>query len=153
MKALLASAHLPLDGVDEHFHAFFVAEVAGEIVGAAGLEVHGEHGLLRSVVVAPHAAHRGFGRELIQLVLREAERRGVRCVYLLTTTASAYFAALGFEPTERRLLPASLQASKELQGACPASAIIMRRSVDRSESLRPSSDIDVLVSGGHDGNH
>jgi arsenate reductase len=122
---LLSKEGLPLDGVEDHFAAFVVAEDAGEIVGAAGLEVHGDVGLLRSVVVAPRAKGQGTGRRLTESILREAEIRGLRAVYLLTTTAEKFFPRFGFERIERAVVPMQVQASREFQGACPASATVM----------------------------
>jgi len=127
VESLLAGERLPLEGVGDHFAGFVVAEDAGEVVGAAGLEVHEDHGLLRSVVVAPSAKGHGIGRKLAEGVLRDAKKRGLAAVYLLTTTAADYFARLGFERVEREEVPTALHGSRELQGACPASAVVMRR--------------------------
>jgi amino-acid N-acetyltransferase len=126
VEELLAGEGLPLDGVGEHFSGFVIAEEAGALVGAAGLEVHEDCGLLRSVVVTPAAKGRGIGGELTECLLREGTRRGLRAVYLLTTTAADYFARLGFERVERDAVPTALHGSKELQGACPSSAVVMR---------------------------
>jgi amino-acid N-acetyltransferase len=48
-------------------------------------------------------------------------------VFLLTTTAEAFFPKFGFEQIQRIDVPISLQASVEFQSACPASAIVMRK--------------------------
>jgi amino-acid N-acetyltransferase len=132
VEELLAGAGLPLDGVEEHFAGFVVAEEAGQVVGTAGLEVHEDHGLLRSVVVAQGAKGQAVGRELTECVLREGRRRGLHAVYLLTTTAADYFARLGFERLGRDQVPIALHGSRELQGACPASAVAMRRALARA---------------------
>ncbi len=126
VEELLAGEGLPLDGVEEHFADFVVAEDAGQVVGAAGLEVHEDHGLLRSVVVAPSAKGRGLGRKLTEGMLRAAKERGLRAVYLLTTTAEEFFPRFGFERIERAAVPPKTRASREFQGACPASATVMR---------------------------
>ena len=115
IEELLAGEGLPLDGIEAHFARFVVAEEAGEIAGAAGLEVHGDHGLLRSVVVVPSAKGQGIGRKLTEGVLREAKGHGLRAVYLLTTTAEEFFPRFGFERIERAAIPAAVQASREFQ--------------------------------------
>jgi len=51
----------------------------------------------------------------------------MRALYLLTTTAEEYFPSFGFEKVERSSVPAELNDSAELKGACPASATVMRR--------------------------
>ena len=127
--ALLAEASLPSAGVAEHLpDGFVVARAAAKepLLGAAGLEVHGSVGLLRSVVVRPDVRGSGLGARLALKVLEHAAARGVREVYLLTTTAEDYFPRLGFEPVPRESLPEALHASAELRGAGPASAIAMR---------------------------
>ena len=125
--ALLAGAGLPPDGVEQWLPRFLVAERAGAIVAAAGLELYGRAALLRSVVVAVEGRGRGLGAALTERSATEAARAGARMLYLLTTSAAAYFPRLGFRPIERADLPEALGASEELKGACPASAIVMAR--------------------------
>ena len=50
----------------------------------------------------------------------------MRDVYLLTTTAPDWFPRFGFTVTRREELPEVLDASEELRGACPGSAVAMR---------------------------
>jgi N-acetylglutamate synthase-like GNAT family acetyltransferase len=130
VEALLVREHLPLDGVAEHFGTFVIAESGEDVVGAAGLEIHGALGLVRSVVVVPEAKGQGIGRGLTHQLLTQARARKLDAVYLLTTTAPDFFARLGFERIAREAAPAPLWASAEFQGACPASAIVMRLSLE-----------------------
>jgi amino-acid N-acetyltransferase len=127
VEALLIDAGLPIDGVVDHFGTFFVADEGGRVVAAAGLELYGEDALLRSVVVAMAARGTGLGSTLTHRALDEACARGARAVYLLTTTAETFFTRLGFERVPRDRVPEQVRASRELQGACPASATVMRR--------------------------
>jgi len=124
---LLAAAKLPLAGVPEWFGEFVVAETGGRRVGAAGLERHGEVGLLRSVVVDPAFRGTGLGASLTGEILAQARRERLKSVYLLTTTAAGYFPRLGFRRVERAALPAALNDSEELRGACPETAVAMVR--------------------------
>jgi amino-acid N-acetyltransferase len=123
---LLAAANLPGEGVDDHFLSFFVADEGGRIVGAAGLELYGRHALLRSVVVAADARGTGLGSILTRRALDEAALRDVLGVYLLTTTAEAFFEKLGFERVMREDAPATVRESTQFRGACPDTAIAMR---------------------------
>lgn len=130
VKALLMAAGLPLDGVDESLSCFVLAEYAGDLVGVAGIEacgVAGEHALLRSVAVAPAWQKRGLGRALVTRTIAEAEARGAKALYLLTTTAEHYFPSFGFHCTSRRDVPDEVRATAEFQGACPESATVMVR--------------------------
>ncbi|MDC6166334.1 arsenic resistance N-acetyltransferase ArsN2, partial [Paucibacter sp. XJ19-41] len=125
ISALLGAHRLPLDGAREHLAHFLLAQQGGELVGCAGIERYGDIGLLRSVAVAPGLQQQGIGARLLAMLFEEARRRGLRRLFLLTTTAAGYFERLGFEQVERAALPAALQASAELRGACPASATAM----------------------------
>ncbi len=129
VEALLVAADLPTAGVTEHFDAFFVAEDGVRIVGAAGVELHGLYALLRSVVVVGDAKGTGIGGALTRHALETARARGAQAVYLLTTTAEGFFPRFGFTAVARADVPPELQASKEFQGACPASATVMRRAL------------------------
>lgn len=127
VTTLLRDSQLPTDGVAEWLDQFWVAEHQGRVVGMAGMERYGDSGLLRSVAVTQEWRGTGIGRTLVDRVLEEGRAAGVREVYLLTTTAEHYFPRLGFGCVDRETVPAALQASAEFKGACPASAVVMRR--------------------------
>ena len=140
VAALLIASALPLDGVHEALPCFVVAEDAGEIVGVAGIEacgVAGHHALLRSVAVTPTWRNRGLGRVLVTRAIAEAEARGARALYLLTTTAEGYFPSLGFTVTARDAVPGDVRATAEFRGACPASATAMTLSLRREIVIPP----------------
>ena len=106
---------------------FVVAEEGGRLVGAIGLEVYGDVALLRSAVVQQGRRGTGLGQGLVARLLEHAAARGVREVYLLTTTAERYFPRFGFAPVPREAVAPALWASEEFRGACPDSAIAMRK--------------------------
>lgn len=127
VEALLADAGLPLAGVRDQFPAgFVVARGQDGIVGACGLEVHGEAGLLRSAVVRPSARRHGLGARLVEAALSLAPAT-ISQVFLLTTTARDFFlsrpfAGWRFAPTSRAAAPPRLAQSVEFASACPATA-------------------------------
>ena len=126
VKSLLGTAHLPLDGLEQQFGASYaVAEAGGEIVGAEGIEVYGQSGLLRSAVVHPDWRGRGVGDALTRDRLAWARRAGLERVYLLTTTAESYFPRFGFARVDRAEAPPEIRDSREFATACPASATFM----------------------------
>lgn len=129
IEQLLTARHLPTAGVRDHLATFVVATRGESLLGCAGMERYGEIGLLRSVAVAENVGGRGVGAELVRAVLDRARTLGLRELYLLTTTAAGYFPRFGFERVGREALPSALQASEELRGACPASAVAMRRTL------------------------
>jgi len=130
VERLLMGARLPVDGVAGSLPTFVVAEYNGKLVGVAGLELCGKDALLRSVVVAPEWRSRGLGRELVNQVIAEGEARRIRALYLLTTTADEYFPAFGFERTTRDAVPDGVRATAEFQTGCPASATVMRKTLE-----------------------
>jgi amino-acid N-acetyltransferase len=123
---LLKAYDLPTAGFVDAVTNAIVACEGARIVGAAGLEVYQDGALLRSVVVDSRARGRGLGQQLTRAVLEAAGAQGVSDVYLLTTTAGAFFPKLGFTAIERADVPESVQQSVEFRGACPASALAMR---------------------------
>jgi len=138
VAALLRDLKLPTDGVADWLEQFWVGEHAGTVVGVAGMERYGDAGLLRSVAVDSAWQGSGIGRALVNLVLEDGRAAGVRDVYLLTTTAEHYFPRLGFACVDREGVPSAMRASAEFTGACPSSAVVMRRAADhQSASSQP----------------
>lgn len=123
--ALLERCALPVAGLGDQFPAGYVVAGGASMIGLAGLEVHGGHGLLRSVAVEPGARDQGLGGALVADRLAHARALGLASVFLLTTTAPGFFAGLGFAPCERDRAPAELRATPEFAGVCPSSATCM----------------------------
>ena len=132
VERLLVASSLPLDGVREALDDFVVADAKGDIVGVAGLEICCDNALLRSVAVQPAWRSRGLGRALVTRVISDAEARGLRALYLLTTTAERYFPSFGFRTITRDEVPEDLRETAEFRDACPASATVMCRACDRA---------------------
>lgn len=132
VRRLLKEASLPLDGLEEQFGPrYAVAEAGGRVIGAVGVEVHGQFGLLRSAVVDSAWRGLGVGEALTRERLDWSRSQGLESVWLLTTTAAAYFPRFGFVRAERAAAPAALQASVEFAHACPASAVTMVKEMAR----------------------
>ena len=129
VEQLLTDSSLPLTGVREALKDFVVAEADGDLVGVAGLEVCRDDALLRSVAVRPEWRSKGVGRALVTRAVCDAEARGLRALYLLTTTAERYFPSFGFKQISREDVPESVRQTDEFTKACPASATVMRRAV------------------------
>ena len=126
VRALLAAAGLPDDDVSEAGLEGFVVAVRGErIVGAAGLELHGDAGLLRSVAVAGDERGAGLGSALAADRIACARSRRLAQVHLLTTDAARFFARLGFVAQPRDAAPPAVQRSSQFAGSCCAGATAM----------------------------
>jgi len=125
VERLLTANSLPLEGVREALKDFVVAESGGDIVGVAGLEICGDDALLRSVAVSPDGRGKGVGRALVTRTIADADARGIRALYLLTTTAEDYFPSFGFAKIARENVPAGVRATTEFTTTCSASAAAM----------------------------
>ena len=121
---------LPVDGLLDHLDTAVVARADGRVVGCAALEVYADGALLRSVVVDADANGQGIGTQLTTAALDLANVLGMPAVYLLTTTAEAFFPKFGFVRIGRDQVPASVQMSVEFRSACPSTAIVMRRAMN-----------------------
>lgn len=121
--SLVRMSDLPTDGIADAFPGgYSVVRVGETVVGTAGLEAHGDSGLLRSVAVSPGCQGGGLGKLLVHDRLAAAKERRLREVYLLTTTAAPFFRRLGFDQVPRSAVPAEVQASSEFSSVCPATA-------------------------------
>lgn len=122
---LLQDLGLPLDGAQEHINNYQLIRTGKELLGCAGLEIYGNSALLRSLAIRPEAQGLQYGTQLVKHMIIHARAADVKNLYLLTTDADAYFHKLKFKKIDTAKLPPELQASRQLQGACPASAIAM----------------------------
>lgn len=127
---LLSDNHLPYAGVADHLERFLLEFADGQLIGCAGLELHGISALLRSVAVSLDQRSSGLGARLVNAQITVARDLGATSVSLLTTAAETYFPRFGFAIVPRSMLPPALSDSLELRGACPDSAICMHRSLE-----------------------
>jgi len=128
VEALLAAAGLPLDGAAEAVAcAGVIAREQGVIIGAAALELYGEAGLLRSVVVAPDHRSTGVGRAVVAAAEALARVEGVRDLYLITETASDWFPRLGYASVARTVANEAVGASIEFTTVCRDRGVPMVR--------------------------
>ncbi|MGC7403999.1 arsenic resistance N-acetyltransferase ArsN2 [Pandoraea pneumonica] len=127
IRTLLAKCELPWEDVTESAGIGFLVAVAtdGNIVGSVGLELSGTVGLLRSLAVAEEARGMKIGHALVAAAEARAREQAVDALYLLTTTASQFFARQGYVVVDRSAAPESLQRSSQFASICPASAACM----------------------------
>ncbi len=129
IRTLLVRAELPSEDFARHLPHFWVVRHNGTLAGAAGLEIYGESGLLRSLVVEAAYRGQGLGIKLCEQLFAYARTRGVKKLYLLTTTAADFFPKLGFNTIDRDSVPESIQVTEEFSSICPASAICMAKTL------------------------
>lgn len=136
IERLLGAAQLPLAGVREALPHFLIARQDGRMVGVIGMEVLGGLGLVRSAAVEPGSRGTGVGRALVERVLAEAASYRIRELYLLTTTAERWFTRFGFRHVDRADVPGPVRSTVEFREACPESAAVMMREIERRREGR-----------------
>ena len=130
VRALLAAAGLPTADLAAASLADFWGCRAGEdLAGAIGLEPYGSVALLRSLAVAPAWQGRGLGSALLAHAERAAQQQGIAALYLLTTTAEAFFSRRGYVRIPRESVPSVLRQTAEFAALCPASAVCMSKTL------------------------
>lgn len=127
--ALLEACDLPSADLTT-LAGFFVCRAGdGRLVGNVGIQTLGDAGarvgLLRSLAVAPSLRGRRIAHDLWARGRADADRRGLRSLYLLTTTAAALFERWGFGRIDRGAAPAAVRDTAEFIALCPSTAVVM----------------------------
>lgn len=132
VQALLANAGLPFEDLSAAMMQDFTVlrGAGGELLAAGGIEIHDADGLLRSVVVADSMRGKGLGGAVAATVEGHARAKGVRALFLLTTTAADFFPRLGYAAFDRARVPAAIAQSAEFASLCPASAVCMKKNLE-----------------------
>jgi len=142
---LLERAGLPLPVPSDPPVEFVVGMKGASLVACVGWERHGSHALLRSVAVEEAERRGGVGRAVVERALAEIAERGVREVALVTMSASAFFARLGFAAIARSETPLPIQASPEFTAHCCGNGTWMRTTLRAGRPPAPSGPIITLV--------
>jgi amino-acid N-acetyltransferase len=129
VASLLSSEKLPVDDLPAPLDNFIVAIQNEKVIGAAGLEIYGDYGLLRSLAVSPALRGQGVANKLLQQIETLAGSKGLKTIYLLTETAPEYFDRKNYIKITRADVPTEVQQSSEFSYACPQSAIVMQKTL------------------------
>ncbi|GAB1427684.1 hypothetical protein MASR2M17_11110 [Aminivibrio sp.] len=113
-------------GVAEAPENFLVLEHSG-IAAVIGMEIRGDSGLLRSLVVRLRDRKKCFGVRMTAVIIDLARAQGVRTIYLLTETAERFFERAGFVAARREDIPAPLMQSSALDKVCPEGSAILKK--------------------------
>ncbi len=127
IKRVLSENQLPTADIFGNSILFFVALTENRIIGTIGLEHYNSVGLLRSLAVSKAFRNRRTGEKLIRHVFDLCSDRGIKELYLLTTTADTYFNRFGFQTIDRSIVPDVIKQTSEFREICPSPAIIMYR--------------------------
>jgi amino-acid N-acetyltransferase len=127
IRAVLSASDLPIEDVDQHIAHFLLAKWARTTIGTVALEYTGDAALLRSLCVLPERRGQSIGARLLSAIEEVAASRGVRELYLLTTSSAAFFEHHGFLTTSRFTAPPAIRSTLQFVELCPSTAICMRK--------------------------
>ena len=99
------------------------------VIGTVGLDIFEDCALLRSVSVIKEEQGKGHGKFINQEIEKYVKESGINCLYLLTTTTSGFFDKQGFCAIDRSEAPLAVQQTAEFSSLCPASAVLMKKSI------------------------
>src|SRR5262249_40526917 len=118
IATVIKAVDLPIDGLREHLGNFLVLRNGDEVVGCVGLEIYDEVAILRSLAVVTEHRGEGLGWMLADNAVERARQSGVRRLYLLTETATDFFANhFGFRIIDRqRVEPPANQSAQFTSG-------------------------------------
>jgi len=112
---------------EEQFPTFFVLSNERGIVGSVALEVLGDDAILRSLAIVEGSRGVGYGWMLADMAVNQARFRGVRRIYLLTESASDFFAAkFGFRVVDRSTVSPRVAASSVFRASTETKFVAMR---------------------------
>ena len=124
--SLLQQNQLPTDDITQNTRLFTFYD-DGMLTGIVGVEIKGEDGLLRSLCVSEDKRTGGAGTSLVEYIENYARQQGVKHLYLLTTTAEAFFANRNYETVDRSIVPGTIRETSEFTSMCPSSATVMKK--------------------------
>ena len=127
VRALLEGCQLPVADLAVARPVLLGLRDGEGLRGVVGVELLGSVGLLRSLAVRPDQRGAGLGQRLTDAAEAWAALRGIRQLFLLTTTAAPFFARRGYVVIDRALVPAEIRTTTEFAGVCPSSAVVMHR--------------------------
>lgn len=104
---------------------FFGAWEGSSLAGVVGIEPLGTVALLRSLAITALRRGSDLGSALLAQAEEYAMEKGVRSIFLLTTTAESYFEKHGYSRIPREEAPETIRNTVEFTSLCPGSAILM----------------------------
>jgi len=127
VRGVLASVELEEPARNDQHGSFFVLRNEHGTAGCVSLEVLGDDAILRALAVDPRFRGAGYGWMLADMAVSHARWRGVRRIYLLTETASDFFAAkFGFRVVDRSTLSRQVAGSDTFTRPTSGQQVAMR---------------------------
>ena len=127
VRNVLTTVGLDEPARDDQFGSFYLLSNERGVVGTVTLEVLGDDAILRALAVDPVFRGAGYGWMLADMAVGQARWRGVRRIYLVTETASDFFAAkFGFRVVDRSTLSKQVASHETFARPTGAQLVAMR---------------------------
>jgi UDP-N-acetylmuramate: L-alanyl-gamma-D-glutamyl-meso-diaminopimelate ligase len=128
VRDLLGKVGLQLgDATDDDVGWFFVLSNESGVIGTVALEVLGDDAILRNLAMDENNRGGGYGWMLADMAVSQARFRGVRRIYLLTESASDFFAAkFGFRVVDRSTVSPRVASSGVFRASTDTKFVAMR---------------------------
>lgn len=125
----LERSGLPTLDINPESSIFLGIFIKNNLVGCVGLELLGNIGLLRSLVVLERSRAKGLGNKLTRAIIDEANIKSLSSIYLLTTDAVRFFEKVGFSKIVKSTAPKEIKKTKQYSEICSDSAVVMKLSL------------------------
>lgn len=123
---LISTSGLPVDDISSGTQ-LFVMEDSDEVIGTVAVEYNFNDALLRSLSVKENKRGHGVGQQLVDFIEDYVKKQGVLTIYLLTTTAAAFFQNRDYTIVPRETAPDFIQTTSEFRSVCPSTAVFMKK--------------------------
>jgi amino-acid N-acetyltransferase len=115
IKRFILQGGISNQGIEANIDQFIIMETEEkEIVGTVGLEVHGDYGLIRSLVMSRNITSEEILIRLLQEAIKAARDKQVKALYLLTKV-TPLFQSIGFYPVQYNSVPESILESDHVR--------------------------------------
>jgi len=122
--ALINKTALPIHDISDNVELFAIKENE-QVVGTIGMERNERFALLRSL--SEKQRGKGYGDTLVRFLEDKAKQKRIETIYLLTTTAEAFFSKKGYVTIQRSDVPEFIRLTSEFSSTCPSTAIVMKK--------------------------
>jgi amino-acid N-acetyltransferase len=125
-QKLLKASDLRADDLDFKRDLLVGYYEGNSLVGTGGLEIRGDHALLRSLSVKMGIRGNSVGTTITEFLIDEARKKNLKDIYLLTERAKGFFEKKGFQEISKDSVPDQVQGSSEFLHLNPDSACVMK---------------------------
>lgn len=125
---LLKKNKLPTEDINPGTQ-LFVVEEDDTVVATVAVEYDYNDALLRSLCVSQDKRNSGIGKELVVFIEHYVRQQGVQNIFLLTSTAVAFFTKRGYTTIDRSNVPEFIRNTKEYSFICATSSTLMKKAL------------------------